>query len=75
MVTHYEEKDMEKYQPKDISLRDWFAGMALQGELASQAYEEGFTWSGSMEDNKKISRHVYRLADEMIKLSKQTDDC
>jgi hypothetical protein len=45
-------------------LRDWFAGQALAGMLASEGVgtEESPTW-GSPED---MTAHAYRLADAML---------
>lgn len=47
---------------KDMSLRDWFAGMALQGMLASTFMK------GDIDEYKPDSRanHAYQLADAMI---------
>lgn len=51
-----------------MSLRDWFAGMALQGDLASESRD--FVCIGDKE--KGISRHqmlaasAYSLADAML---------
>jgi hypothetical protein len=36
-----------------MSLRDWFAGMALQGLIGAQEYE-------------KIAKHCYYIADAML---------
>lgn len=43
-----------------MNLRDWFAGMALQGELASQ--------SGSyVANSSRAAEKAYRFADAMMK--------
>lgn len=42
-----------------ISLRDWFAGMALSGMITAGA--------GKIETNEKLVRIVYEIADAMLK--------
>ena len=52
-----------------MSLRDWFAGMALSGEISS--------WVAADEDPsdpenlEMIADNVYRYADEMLKIRKE----
>lgn len=48
--------------PPSISLRDWFAGMAMQGELANP--------NGSGKIN-NIVNGSYRIADAMLTARKQ----
>jgi hypothetical protein len=46
-----------------MSLRDWFAGQALAGDLASQSmvvYYTGEDWQ------KEAAQNAYRLADAML---------
>ena len=45
-----------------MTLRDWFAGMALQGMLANH-YKEGFGQTNELD----YSRSSYVLADAMIR--------
>ena len=49
-------KDQVVAKVTELSLRDWFAGMALQGVLASGKFDE---YSGSVE-------LAYNYADEML---------
>ena len=48
--------------PVGMSLRDWFAGMALQGELASQT--DNLLWPPEKYD--KLARRCYEAADAML---------
>lgn len=50
-----------------MALRDWFAGMALQGILASEPYETDYQFekSGSFVKD-DLAAKVYRMADAMI---------
>lgn len=48
-----------------IDLRDWFAGLAMQGFCVSQ--------SGSEWANKTIAREAYLLADAMLKERNKND--
>ena len=47
-----------------MDLRDWFAGMALQGELASQGVEEGDCWPGNYSN--KLADLSFKRADAMM---------
>lgn len=47
-----------------MTLRDYFAGQALQGEMAAQSEEYG-SWS-SMSDFHSLAWHCYRIADAML---------
>ena len=47
-----------------MSLRDWFAGKALQGELASQNAENG-EWPEGHES--ALAERCYKIADAMLK--------
>lgn len=51
-----------------MSLRDWFAGMALQGDWAAQSTAEGM-WSNQVMIEILQDRAVvyYRMADAMLK--------
>ena len=51
--------------PSGMSLRDWFAGMALQGLLACP-YDA--PWK---EDSQKVSTSAYEMADAMLKQREQ----
>lgn len=48
-----------------MSMRDWLAGMALQGELACQSEESG-EWPNDHLD--RLAKRCYRVADEMLKV-------
>jgi hypothetical protein len=50
-----------------MTLRDWFAGEALAGEMASQSVETG-EWSNTATDRYLIDRArlLYRFADAML---------
>jgi hypothetical protein len=51
-----------------MSLRDWFAGMALQGMLAADSNLEAGETSWHHEDNRPtLCRKAYECADEMIR--------
>jgi hypothetical protein len=56
-----------------MSLRDWFAGMAMQGELANQTYPDG-EW---VKFN-RLASISYEIADAMLaarlKTGKETRD-
>lgn len=45
-----------------MSLRDFFAAMAMQGELASQTRQDDLTWSA-----KELAKRAYDIADAMMK--------
>ena len=46
-----------------MDLRDWFAGLAMQGILANEAMIDGINDNVS----KWITAHAYQLADAMMK--------
>ncbi len=48
-----------------MTLRDWFAGQALAGHLASQSRDIGF-YQGS-DSFEKMASDAYRTADAMLK--------
>ena len=50
------------------SLRDWFAGMALQGMLANVLRMENMIRSGVGHDMavKKTAEHAFEIADSML---------
>lgn len=50
-------------KPDNIELRDWFAGMALQGELAAQDFEYGMTWTHF---EAGVAKRAYEIADAMM---------
>lgn len=57
---------------KGMSLRDWFAGMALQGMISStylkdEGIEGGVVWGGDDADCEIHSATAYRYADAMLK--------
>ena len=53
-----------KWGADGMSLRDWFAGKVLQGELASQNAETG-EWPEGHEFG--LAKRCYKIADAMIK--------
>lgn len=52
-----------------MTLRDWFAGMALQGMNASPALFECMTRTSIIEGGhfEKLGKHAYEQADAMLK--------
>ena len=51
-----------------MSLRDWFAGQALQGMLSNPAnYGSGHEWR----DDATVAEQSYEIADDMIKDRKE----
>lgn len=55
--------DREQGEPNGMSLRDWFAGMALQGMMANP---ECNAMAGQ-----DVARNCYRIAEEMIAARKE----
>jgi hypothetical protein len=55
------------------SLRDWFAGQVLQGELASQSVDA--YWTKDQDD--ELATMCYRVADAMLRVRGQehAEDC
>jgi hypothetical protein len=47
-----------------MSLRDYFAAKAMQGECATQSEENG--WINSNEAAKNVAEKCYRIADAML---------
>ena len=47
-----------------MSLRDWFAGMALQGLLAAEAHPRSIGTTYELQE--QIPEHAYKFADAMI---------
>lgn len=54
-----------------MKLWDWFAGMALQGELASQSEENG-QWPNKSAD--ALATRCYLIADAMLRAKKAVND-
>lgn len=48
--------------PDQISLRDWFAGMAMLGVISGKAHEY---WSGYISDA-DVAQNAYATADAML---------
>jgi len=69
---------MDKEGGPAISLRDWFAGMALQGLLARDIPEDDQTRpeyeTDKIEDLKRLSHASYECADAMLKERKHETD-
>jgi hypothetical protein len=53
-----------------MTLRDWFAGMAMQGALAT-GYKEG---AGRMDWHYMLSTGAYQIADAMLKAREAGDE-
>lgn len=51
----------------DISLRDYFAGQALQGLLSNQELAKDFTSGGDIDVQKWHGETSYAFADVMLK--------
>jgi hypothetical protein len=57
--------DVDLHQGRQgMSLRDQFAGRAMQGELAAQSYQTG--WYSESKDYASLAELAYRVADAMI---------
>lgn len=68
-----------------MSLRDWFAGMALQGMLAADSSYSGPRWSGVGTDERYqrgggkwvdpagVSRQAYEIADAILAAREETE--
>ncbi len=53
----------------NIELRDWFAGMALQGNLGTQ--KSGYSYGGRWND---AAIEAYQIADAMIAARERKED-
>jgi hypothetical protein len=53
-----------------MTLRDWFAGLAMQGALAT-GYKEG---AGRMDWHYMLSTGAYQIADAMLKAREVNDE-
>jgi len=58
---------MDSFLLQGMSLRDWFAGMAMMG-ICSNSDESAPTWTGSRHD--VIVKSAYSLADVMMEFRK-----
>lgn len=58
-----------RYSNEGMTLRDWFAGQALDGMLASETHGRGLAVSpgkdGTLEEN--TARRAYTFADAMLR--------
>jgi hypothetical protein len=53
---------------KGMTLRDWFAGQAMQGMLSNPAnYGSSHEWR----DDATVAEQAYEIADDMIKARKE----
>lgn len=52
-----------------MTLRDWFAGMALQGDLAGQSVEVGYYTGPTWQID--AARNAYLVADAMLSARKE----
>lgn len=62
---------------KGMSLRDWFAGMALQGNLARMSdenFSETYAKHGGSDDKvcAALARGSYKVADAMLKAREES---
>lgn len=53
---------------RGMTLRDWFAGQALIGEVSSQSFEDG--WINTDEAKRDAAKKCYQLADAMLEARK-----
>ena len=60
---HDEEVKLQVITHNGMSLRDWFAGMALQGTMANPNFND---MAGQ-----DVARSCYRIADEMLAARKE----
>jgi hypothetical protein len=58
---------MDSFLLQGMSLRDWFAGMAMMG-ICSNPDESAPTWTSSRHD--VIAKSAYSLADVMMEFRK-----
>lgn len=56
-----------------VTLRDYFAAKAMQGDWAAQSEDSGF-FRHDMKDEsfEKAARHYYRMADAMMAVREET---
>lgn len=59
-----------EHQDTGMTLRDYFAAKALQGELAAPSVD-GSYWTPNTAD--KLASRCYRFADAMLKARQQQD--
>ena len=66
---------MRKYM--GLSVRDWFAGMALQGMITNDEIHKGFIDPVSPEDSlgtKLLCADAYRIANAMLKAREEQEN-
>jgi hypothetical protein len=63
-------------QIQGMTLRDWFAGMALSGLISKILMGSDISDSGMVDDKimKMISYEAYTLADEMIEIKAEIEE-
>lgn len=61
------QEEVRSISQEGMSLRDWFAGMAMQGDLASEGpdFMTDGNEDGSRED--RVAKAAYKFADAMLK--------
>ena len=64
----YDETAGQRYH-YGITIRDYFAGQALNGMLSRNAYEGG--WCPSKDGVNKVAKFSYEYADAMLKARKE----
>lgn len=63
----------ETYMDKGMTLRDYFAGQALQ-QFVDQRDHQVWSHEKSVEDRKTIAAAAYNIADAMIEARNRKDD-
>lgn len=56
----------DAHQAQGMSLRDWFAGQALAGELAAEDMGEGAVLLRTKENAELMAARAYHMADAML---------
>jgi hypothetical protein len=66
----YDHQEIIKYEENGMSLRDYYAGIVLGGELASQSDNLGHYRLDEGENRDALARICYLMADSMLKARK-----
>lgn len=64
-IVHHENMGVVASDDRGMTLRQWYAGQALMGELACQ--KEGYEWG----HNNKLAEKCFKVADTMIEADKK----
>jgi hypothetical protein len=62
-MNDYKTPDLINRAINEMSLRDWFAGMALQGMLSNPGYH---LFQADEESADDITSHAFRISDSML---------